>query len=309
VPLDPQLEPLLAAMARNPGPPPEQLSVDDNRRLIRELAGMGRRPEVGEVSDRVLSTPGGPVPVRLYWPPSPTATTPLLVWFHGGGFVIGDLETADPTARDLCAGADVVVASVDYPLAPEHRFPAAPEACWAATAWLAEHAGELGADPSRVAVGGDSAGGNLAAVTCLLARDRGGPPIAFQLLVYPVTDLVGSYPSVRDNGEGYLLTRPMMEWFHGHYLADPAEGEDPLASPVYAGDLAGLPAALIITAELDPLRDEGEAYGERLRLAGTKVTVSRYDGMIHGFLSMTGTLDAGRRAMAEAVAALRTALA
>jgi acetyl esterase len=309
VPLNPQLQPLLDAIAHTPGPPPEQLSVEDNRRLIRELATMAERPEVGDVADRMVPTPAGPVPVRLYRPSSGRDNTPLLVWFHGGGFVIGDLETADPTARDLCAGAEVVVASVGYPLAPEHPFPAAPEACWAATAWLADHAGELGADPSRLAVGGDSAGGNLAAVTCLLARDRGGPAVAFQLLVYPVTDLLGSYPSVRENGEGYLLTRAMMDWFHGHYLGDPADGDNPLASPIYARDLVGLPAALVITAELDPLRDEGEAYGERLRLAGTKVTVSRYEGMIHGFLSMTATVDGARQAMAEAVAALRTALA
>jgi acetyl esterase len=309
VPLDPQLQPLLDAIASTPGPPPEQLSVVENRRLHREMASMAVGPEVGKVADQVVPTPSGPIAVRVYRPESVGESMPLLVWFHGGGFVIGDLDTADPTARDLCAGAGVVVASVDYPLAPEHPFPAAPEACWAATTWLAEHATKLGADPSRVAVGGDSAGANLATVTAHLARDRQGPPLAFQLLVYPVTDMVGSFPSMRENGDGYLLTRPMMDWFHRHYLGDSGDPQDPLASPIYAGDMAGLPPALIITAEFDPLRDEGEAYGERLRLAGTQATVSRYDGMIHGFFGMTAHLDAARRGVAEAVAALRMALA
>jgi acetyl esterase len=201
-----------------------------------------------------------------------------------------------------------VVASVDYPLAPEHPFPAAPEACLAVTRWLADHAAEFGADAARLAVGGDSAGGNLAAVCAQLARDRGGPALSFQLLIYPVTDCVGSFPSVRDNAEGYLLTADAMVWFRDHYLPPGCDPKDPAASPVYAADLSGLPPALVITAEFDPLRDEGEAYGRRMERAGVPVTVSRYDGMVHGFFSMTAVLDAASQAMAEAASALRTAL-
>ncbi len=229
------------------------------------------------------------MPVRLYRPPSPAAgPLPLLVWFHGGGWVIGDLTSADPTARDLCVQSGALVASVDYPLAPEHPFPAPPEACFEVTRWLAGHAADLGADPRRLAVGGDSAGANLAAVTAVVARDRGGPDLAFQLLVYPVTDCLGSYPSVKDNGEGYLLTNSAMIWFGQHYLPEGTDPKDPLASPIYTSDLADLPSALVITAEFDPLRDEGEAYGKRLEQAGVPVTTSRYDGMVHGFFSMTG---------------------
>ena len=250
------------------------------------------------------------MPVRLYRPPSPAAgPLPLLVWFHGGGWVIGDLTSADPTARDLCVQSGALVASVDYPLAPEHPFPAPPEACFEVTRWLAGHAADLGADPRRLAVGGDSAGANLAAVTAVVARDRGGPDLAFQLLVYPVTDCLGSYPSVKVNGEGYLLTNSAMIWFGQHYLPEGTDPKDPLASPIYTSDLADLPSALVITAEFDPLRDEGEAYGKRLEQAGVPVTTSRYDGMVHGFFSMTGVLDAGRHAMAEAAAAVQLALA
>jgi acetyl esterase len=250
------------------------------------------------------------MPARLYRPPATgDRPAPILVWLHGGGFVLGDLETADSMARQLCAQAGVLVVSVDYPLAPEHPFPAAPEACYEATRWVADRAADLGGDRARVAVGGDSAGGNLAAVTALLARDRGGPALAFQLLVYPVTDLTGSYPSMRENSQGYLLTEQDMLWFREQYLPAGADLEDPVASPIYTPDLAGLPPALIITAEFDPLRDEGEAYAKLLEHAAVPVTVSRYDGMIHGFFGMTALVEGGRIAVAEAAAALRTALA
>ncbi len=327
MPLDPQMQAVVDRDAADYAPPGEHTSVEDRRRMTSQSASRAVAPDVARTADQVVPTPGGPVPVRVYWPaqtavspegagdsppagePAGTDRLPLLVWFHGGGFVLGDLAGADATVRDLCAGSGAVVASVDYPLAPEHPFPAAPEACWAVTSWLAEHAAELGADGARVAVGGESAGGNLAAVTALLARDRGGPPLAFQLLVYPVTDLLASYPSVRENGDAYLLTTAWMDWFYCHYLAGSGREKDPLASPIYAEDLALLPPALVITAECDPLRDEGEAYAERLRLAGVKVTASRYDGMIHGFFGMTAEVEVARRAMAEAIAALRTALA
>jgi acetyl esterase len=310
MPLDPQVQQLLDQMAAAAVAPLEEQSVEVARSTMAVMAALAVGPEVGSVEDFTVTTGLGPVPVRLYRPPSPAAgPLPLLVWFHGGGWVIGDLTSADPTARDLCVQSGALVASVDYPLAPEHPFPAPPEACFEVTRWLAGHAADLGADPRRLAVGGDSAGANLAAVTAVVARDRGGPDLVFQLLVYPVTDCLGSYPSVKDNGEGYLLTNSAMIWFGQHYLPEGTDPKDPLASPIYTSDLADLPSALVITAEFDPLRDEGEAYGKRLEQAGVPVTTSRYDGMVHGFFSMTGVLDAGRHAMAEAAAAVRLALA
>jgi acetyl esterase len=309
MPVDPQVQQLLDQLAALDAPPLEDQTVAAARATMGAMAALAVGPSVEAVTDLSAETSSGPVPVRLYRPPSaPAGPLPLLVWFHGGGWVIGDLASADPTARDLCVQAGVLVASVDYPLAPEHRFPAAPEACYQVTRWLVDHAGDIGADSRRVAVGGDSAGGNLTAVTAVAARDRGGPDLLFQLLVYPATDCLSSYPSIKENGEGYGLTHDGMIWFGEHYLPEGTDLKDPTASPIYTPDLAGLPAALVITAEFDPLRDEGEAYAKRLELAGVPVTTSRYDGMIHGFFTMTAVLDAGRTAVAEAAAALKLAL-
>jgi acetyl esterase len=312
MPLDPQVQTILEQLAAAGGPDIADLSVEQARALMAELSALGGSgPEVESVENMTVPGQDGPIPIRLYRPSgvSPSGgPPPLLVWFHGGGWVIGDLDSADSTARELSAGAGVVVASVDYPLAPEHPYPAGPEAVIAATRWLAEHAAELQVDGTRVAVGGDSAGGNLAALTAIALRDQGGPDLAFQLLVYPATDLLMSYPSVRENGEGYLLTASAIEWFVGHYLSNEADAKDPAVSPMYVDDLAGLPPALLITAEYDPLRDEGEAYAKRLEEAGSDVTLSRYDGQIHGFFGMTPTLDGSRQAVAEATAALKVAL-
>ncbi len=276
---------IMATLTRGPVPPP---------------------PDVADVHDIAVPTPAGDVPVRLYHPPG-VATPPLLVWMHGGGFVLGSLASADLAARELCAGAGVLVASVDYPLAPEHPWPAAPEACHAVTAWLAARPRELGFDGSRVAVGGDSAGGNLAAVTSLLAAARGGPAIAHQLLVYPMCDLVGDHPSMRENAEGYLLTASRVEWFIRAYLPDGADRTDPLISPIY-GSLRGQPPATVVTAELDPLRDEAEAYAGRLREAGVAVELVRHDGLVHGFLRMGALSARARDAIDQAIASLRAAL-
>ena len=283
---DTTLMEMMAALAQSPVPPP---------------------PQVGEVSEIEVPAPAGPVTVRLYRPPGGD-TPPLLIWMHGGGFVLGSLESADPTARELCAGAGVLVASVDYPLAPEHPWPAAPEACHAVAVWLVEHAEELGFDARRVALGGDSAGGNLAAVTALLAQERGGPAISFQLLVYPMCDLVGDHPSMRENAEGYLLSASRVEWFIRTYLPDGADRTDPHLSPIYAADLRGQPPAAVITAELDPLRDEAEAYAERLSAAGVPTELTRHEGLVHGFLRMGGLSPRARAASAQAVASLRTAV-
>ncbi len=265
--------------------------------------------EVARTEDRTVPGPdGNEVPVRIYWPAG-DGPFPVVVFFHGGGWVIGGIESHDGTVRSLVNKTGAVFVSVDYRLAPEHRFPAAPEDCYAATVWTVEHAAELNVDASRLAVAGDSAGGNLAAVVPLMARDRGGPAIAFQLLVYPCTDFdVEAYPSMSDNREGYFLTQDAMVFFYGHYVED-ADKTNPYAAPIKAESPAGLPPALVITAEFDPLRDEGEAYAARLREAGVPVTATRYDGQIHGFFSMTAMLPRAVDAQDEAAAALRTALA
>jgi acetyl esterase len=253
--------------------------------------------------------------VRIYWPQAPPAeadTLPLVVYFHGGGWVICDLDTHDETCRTLANGSGAVVVSVDYRLAPEDRFPAAAEDAYAATVWAAEHAAELGADASRVGVAGDSAGGNLAAVVPLMARDRGGPPLRFQLLIYPVTDVSpnrNDYASKSDNGTGYFLTIEHMEWYRDKYLPEGDDGSAPYISPVCAADFAGLPPALVITAEYDPLRDEGEAYARRLNEAGVPADVERCAGMFHGFFGLAMVLDGARAANERAAAALRDALA
>jgi acetyl esterase len=220
--------------------------------------------------------------------------------------VIGSIETHDGLCRQLANAAGCIVVSVDYRLAPEHPYPAAAEDAYAATRWVVDNARSFGGDPSRVAVGGDSAGGNLTAVVSLMARDRGGPPLVQQLLIYPVTDAPTDKGSYRSNAEGYFLTADMMQWFWRHYTGEAGSAE-PYACPLRAKSLAGLPPALVVTAEFDPLRDEGEVYAARLREAGVPVHLSRYDGMIHGFFAMSAFLDRARAAVAEAAEALRGA--
>ncbi len=265
---------------------------------------------VARVENRTIPGPAGEIPIRVYTPHG-DGPFPALVFFHGGGWVICSLDSHDGICRALANGAGCVVVSVDYRLAPEHKFPAAPEDCFAATQWVATHAGELHADPARLAVGGDSAGGNLTVVVTQMAREHGGPTLAFQLLIYPAVDFRSDagYPSMTDNAQGYLLDKQAMDWFSDHYLRDEADRTNALASPMLASDLRGLPPALVITADYDPLRDEGEAYARRLQEAGVPVTVRRYPGMIHGFFGMTALFDRAKDAQEEAVAALRAAFA
>lgn len=313
MPIDSQIARMLEELEAKDAPSISELSVADVRTIMASTVMMLAEPgaDVESVRTFDVATETGAVPVRLYRPlGAPPGPLSALVWMHGGGFVAGDLESADPAARELCAGAGLVVVSVEYPLAPEHPFPAALESCLKVTAWVVDNAEELGLDPGRVAVGGDSAGANLAAALSQLARDRGRPPIAFQLLVYPVVDHLASFASVKENGEGFLLTAEAMAWFSEHYAGQAdIDDRDPMMSPIYAADLAGLPPALVITAEFDPLRDEGEAYAMRLRQAGVPVQTSRYDGMIHGFFTMTKITPRAREAVGEAVGALRMALA
>jgi acetyl esterase len=263
---------------------------------------------VGDIEDRHIAAPDEDLALRIYTPDVP-GPTGALVYFHGGGWVIGDLDSHDETCRRLCRGAAVRVVSVHYRRAPETTYPGAAEDCYAATAWVAAHVGELGADAARIAVGGDSAGGNLAAAVALMARDRGGPALRFQLLIYPVTAADFDTRSYRDNAEGYLLSRRGMQWFWDQYVPDLDQRREPYAAPLRAGSLAGLPPALVQTAEFDPLRDEGEAYAAALEQAGVAVTLTRYDGLIHGFFGMQDAVAAARPALEQAVAALRRHLA
>lgn len=307
--LDPQVQVVLEGMAAMGLSPFEEMTPAQARDTARGFAPlMGPPEDVDAVEELSAPGPAGPVPVRLYRPlGSGDGPLPVVVYFHGGGYTFGDVGMFDANNRYLANRAGCVVAAVTYRLAPEHPYPAAVEDAWAATKWVAENATSIGADPARVAVGGDSAGGALATVVARMARDRGGPPICFQLLVFPVTDCSFDTPSHKENGEGYLLTRSLMEWFWGNYLGPGNDGTDPDISPLRARDLSGLPPALVITAEFDPLRDEGEAYAARLAEAKVDVDVHRYDGQVHVFTWLSAVVDAGRAALDEGAAALRRA--
>jgi acetyl esterase len=305
--IDPRARAFLAWLDLIGWPRLAERSPAQARRDLRILvAATSRLEPVGKVEDRTIAGPGGPLRLRIYTPRRGRGPRPVQVWFHGGGFVVGDLFSADATCRALANRSGAVVVSVDYRLAPEHPPPAAVQDCVAATGWVAAHAGDIGADPARLAVGGDSAGGALAALVTLAAREA-GPRIVFQLLVYPATDLALTHPSVAEyGGPGSFLDGDTLAWFAGHYLGrrDPA---DPALSPFYATDLAGLPPALVITAECDPVRDDGEAYAARLKDAGGMAEVVRYPGQLHGFFAMDLVFPAARRAQRRAGDALADA--
>jgi acetyl esterase len=309
--LDPQVKALLDMLVAAGGPPLEQMEVPAAREMYLAMRPPIAGAEVARVEDRRIpgGVDGAPIAVRVYTPRGGDGPFPIVAYFHGGGWVIGDLETHDHWCRTLASGAGAVLVAVDYRLAPEVRFPVAVEDCLAATRWVATNAAALGGDPGRLTVAGDSAGGNLAAVVSQLARDRGGPSIAFQLLLCPATDYGFDTASYRDNADGYLLTKSGMVWFWHHYLSDPAaQGRDPRASPLRARSLAGLPPAHVVTAEYDVLRDEGEAYAARLREAGVPVTARRYDGQIHNFFTMGHVLSQGAAAADELCGVLRRAV-
>jgi len=308
MPVDPQIQVLLD---RGTGvPATHTLPVDVARAQYEaRIALMAPPAGIAGVREQTIDGPGDQLRIRVYTPHG-AGPFPLLVFFHGSGFVLCSLDTHDGMSRNLCAGAGCVVASVDYRLAPEHKFPAGLEDCLHATRWVGVHAVQLGADPMRIAVGGDSAGGNMAAVTAIRVRDEGGPGLCGQLLLYPVTDYhTPGTPSYEENAEGYGLTRDTMKWFWAHYLRDPSEGTNPHASPMRAADLSSLPPALVITAEYDPLRDEGEIYANKLRTAGVPTALSRYDGVNHGFMFWVGIVDKADAAMNEACEWLRDVFA
>jgi acetyl esterase len=307
LPVHPEAQQLLDALREAGMPPFEAMTVPQAREAAKGFLDLQGEPEDIPVDNRTIPGPAGDIPVRIYTPDG-AADRPVIVYYHGGGWVIGELETVDRPLRSLAVRSGAVIVSVDYRLAPEHVYPAAFDDCYAATVWVAEHAAELGADPGRLVVAGDSAGGNLAAAVALAARDRAGPAVAAQLLIYPVTDFDFTTRSYLDNGEGYLLQRPTMQWFWAHYLGAQDLGKDPYAAPARADSLVGLPPAFVMTCEFDPLRDEGEAYAARLRDAGVPVTARRYDGMLHGFLWTLGATPSGAVAVDDLVAALHSML-
>lgn len=305
MPLDPAARTVIDAFAAS-GPPIGTVPAPVARAssLARRLVIANPEP-VYQITDRTIPGPASAIPVRIYRP-SEAASLPALIWFHGGGWVLGDLEMADPTCRALANTVGCVVVSVDYRLAPETPFPGAVEDAYAAVRWAAEHGAEYGIDALRIAVGGDSAGGNLAAAVSLMARDRSGPALVHQALIYPVTDHRLETESYHANAEGFLLTRSGMRWFWEQYMGTQDWGQA-YAAPLHAPSLAGLPAATVITAEYDPLRDEGEAFAAKLEAADVPVTITRYDGMIHGFFGMVGVLQPAGVARSQVAAALRQA--
>jgi acetyl esterase len=309
MPVHPEAQGLLDALAEAGLPATEEMTVPDARAATAGfLALQGEPVEVASVQDRTVPGPAGEIPVRVYTPAG-EGPFPVVVYFHGGGWVIGDLEVVDQPCRQLASAAGAIVVSVDYRLAPEHRYPAAFDDSYAATVWVGAHAAEIGGDPARLAVAGDSAGGNLAAAVALAARDRGGPELAAQLLIYPVTDFNFGTASYQDNREGYLLTKGSMQWFWAHYLGAQDLDKDPYACPLRADSLVGLPPAYVATSEYDPLRDEGEAYARRLEEAGVAVTAKRFDGLLHGFFWMLAAVPSAAGVLDDMVGVLRKAWA
>lgn len=306
MPLDPAVQALLTQMENPDAPKLSELDPAVARAGFAAMAALQGEPEaVASVEDRKVPGPAGDIPVRIY-KSSSGPNLPAVVYFHGGGWVIMDVETHDSLCRALANAAKCAVVSVDYRLAPEAKYPAASEDCFAATRWVAENAEVLGLDVSRIAVAGDSAGGHLTAVITQMARDQGGPDLVYQVMHCPVTEYGYDTPSYAVNGDGYMLTRESMGWFWNHYLPTPEHGAETYASPL-RGHLSGLPPALVQTAEFDPLRDEGKAYADKLKAAGVAVTYSQYPGLIHDSFLFMGVVPGGRKNVDEAAEHLRRA--
>ena len=306
MPLDPQAKALLKSMEESDAPPfnactPEEARImyDQGSELVR-----GEPPEPHSIETLEIPGKGGLIKSWVY-KPDEGKDLPVLVFFHGGGFVIGSLKSHDTVCRSLCVEANCIVVAVDYRLAPENKYPAALEDAWAATQWIASHANSLGGDPYRLAVGGDSAGGCLAAAVTLLAKESGAPKICRQLLIYPCTDMTRKFESHKTFAEGYRLTSDLIEWFYGHYFLKQDDIEHWKASPLYSTEFADLPAAFIISAGFDPLQDEAKAYAKKLAEAGVQTKHSHYAGMLHGFITMPGIMDKAKEALSECASELR----
>lgn len=311
MPLDPQAEALLQQIAEMGAPPTEAMTPAEARAAAWAYADLGGEPEeVAAVEHRFIPGPTADLPIRIYRPSAAgDAPLPALVYFHGSGWVIINIGICDSTSRAMANRTGCVVVAVNYQKAPEHKFPAPFDDCYATTAWVADNADELGIDRERIGVAGDSAGGNLAAAVALKARDVGGPRLAYQLLVYPATAYGWDTPSSHANAEGYLLQRASMEWFWTHYVRSPTDGLHPYCSPLLAPDHGGLPPAFIVTAEFDPLRDDGRLYHEKLEAAGVRSKLHDYEGMIHGFFWMAGVFDQSKALLDEIGEEVRAALA
>lgn len=305
MPLHPEVEKLLAEFEAADLPLVNEVPPAIARRQMADLAPpVDLDHSARRIEDRTLAGPGGEIPLRVYQPPG-EGPFPVVVFCHGGGWVVGDLHTHNALCNMLSSICRSIVVAVDYRLAPENRYPAAAEDAYAALCWAAENAAEIGGRPGKIVVVGDSAGGNLVTVATLMARDRGGPPVAGQVLVYPVIDCDFETSSYRTYAEGYMLTRSVMQWFWEQYTPKLERARETYVAPLHAASLENLPPALVITAEYDTLRDEGEAYARRLEEAGCRVQLTRYDGMIHGFFRMPHRLSTARQAIDEVAAFMR----
>lgn len=294
MPLDPQARAFLDKLERAHAPQMHDLSPEDARALVMPLQ-MPREP-MERIENRVIPGPAGAIPVRIYHPRraeggARAEPLPVVLYFHGGGWVVGSVSSHDALCRRLSNGSECIVVSVEYRLAPEHKYPAAVEDAYAATTWVSSHADEIGGDPQRIVVAGDSAGGNLAAAVSVTASQQGGPRLAAQLLIYPITDYLPDFESYVRNGRDYFLTTESIKWFWDHYLVDPEQGAEVTASPLRAGDLSGQPTAIVMVAEFDPLLDEGLAYADRLEQSGVRVQRFTAEGQIHGFLRRLDIFD------------------
>ena len=306
--LDPQAKALLDSAEQSGASPFNAYPAAEARAIYDQASELVKGTPPNPFSIEELSIPGlaGNIPIWIYRP-NDSESLPLLIYFHGGGYTIGSLKSHDNVCRALCVKSGCIVASVDYRLAPENKYPAAVEDAWSATKWLSQNTESIGVDIKKIAVGGDSAGGNLAAVVSLLAKESGSPQIAFQLLIYPCTDMTCSFDSHKTFGKGYRLTNELITWFYNHYFSADDDIKHWKASPLNADDLSGLPPALVISAGFDTLQDENRAYAEKLMQAGITVKHSHYEGMIHGFITMPGALDKAKEATNECAAELKRA--
>ena len=309
--LDPALKGLLDQMAANPMPKLWEIPAAQGREMYRMMATMldQQNVPIGKVEDKKIPGPAGEIGIRIYSPIAQgTGPLPALVYFHGGGFVIGDLQTHDALCRQLANEARMRVVAVDYRLAPEHKFPAAADDCFAAVKWVEAQASTIGVDGNRIAVAGDSAGGNLAAVVCQMAKAHGGPHIIYQVLIYPTTIAHAATPSMASFAQGYFLERQAMDWFFDAYVPQGHDLKDPKLSP-YHGEVKDLPPAYVITAGFDPLKDEGKMYADKMAAAGVGVTYRDYPSMAHGFFNMSGVIPLASEAIKDVAAKLRLAVA
>ena len=306
MPLHPQAAMFLEQLSRLNTPPMESVPIELTRQALVLSSAVKRAPaSLARIETRTIPGPDGDdLKVRIYWPHGPSPKGACL-YFHGGGWVLNNIDTHDDLTQRLAEASGCVFISVDYRLAPEHKYPAAVEDAYTALKWVAANAVDLQINPDKIAVSGDSAGGNIAAALCLMTRDRGGPPIAYQVLIYPITDCDFSRPSYRENADGYFLTTSQMRWFWQHYVASPEQMLEPYASPIRATSLQGLPPAFVLTAEYDPLRDEGEAYVVALGAAVVEVEHHRYHGLIHAFMKRVDQFDSAIVAIQEVGDALR----